>query len=227
MLSQRVTGLFEAGWTVEQVYMQLLNEGLTVAQIAEAVETSRRHAAVGGMQSRVVRVVIGIGTALVAAGVFSFVAANWREMADWGRIATILAGMLVFSGAGVYLRDFKRYTITGEAMLVTGTLIYGAGIFLVAQMYNLRGNWPDGIVWWMVGSLAMAAAMRSMSLTWLGALLGVIAAAAYPIGLLGSEPLLNPYVLSSPLMIAFGALVASVAGVLLRASVPERFRDRW
>lgn len=227
MLVERITEMLSAGSSVEEVYLTLLSEGTTVAEIQDAFGTVARARSAGALQSRVVRVITVIGAALIGAGVFSFVAANWQSMADAARIAVILAGTAGFSAAGWYVRDRRGYRITGEALLVLGSVVYGAGIFLVAQMYHFAGNWPDGVIWWMAGTLLVAAAARSMALQWLGVALAIVAAFAYPIGLLGHSPSLNPYVLSSPMMIAFGALVATVSGVALRARVPERFRDRW
>ncbi len=38
-------------------------------------------------------------------------------------------------------------------------MFYGAGIWLVAQIYNIDEHYPNGFLFWALGALAMAWAM--------------------------------------------------------------------
>ncbi|MBI5231592.1 MAG: DUF2157 domain-containing protein [Coriobacteriales bacterium] len=214
------------GLTPEQIYLELLQAGHTLGVIENAFKgvTSEQRSA--ELQQRVVRIVLVIGAVLVGAGVFSFIAANWDQMPDWLRIAVIIAGMLVFSVGGFVVREHTRTRLTGEALLLIGSIIFGAGIFLVAQIYNVQGNWPDGFMLWMFGTLAMATAMRSTGLYVLGLILGIIATIGYPVGLL-AEGGLDPYLLSSPLLSLGGTAAAIGAGLWLRRGLALGPKDRW
>ena len=221
--SERVAQMLADGLSVEQVYLQLLTDGASVSDIQAAVaEASRSPEAA---QARVVRVVLVFGAVLIAAGAFSFVAANWQSMAAWARVALIVLSSLAASSAGWYVRDVRRHRWTGEVLLVVGSAVFGAGIFLVAQIYNIRGNWPDGLILWMIGTLAVALATRSLLLYVLATGVGVLAAVAFPLGLLPSNGFLDPYLLSSPILIALGALAAFATGFLLRRELLARAEE--
>jgi len=225
-LTRWVADRFAEGQTQEQVYLSLLQQGHTVAIIERAVHEARHGARSADLQQRVVRIVLIIGAILVGAGVFSFIAANWQAMPDWLRIAVIVAGMFLFSVTGFFVRTRDRLRLTGDALLLIGSVIFGAGIFLVAQIYNIQGNWPDGFMMWMVGTLCMAVAVGSTPLYVLALLLGVIATIGYPIGLL-ADGSLDPFLLSSPLLGIIGAVVAIGAGFWLRRGVDLGSRERW
>jgi uncharacterized membrane protein len=219
-----IQGALRGGSTPEQIYLKLLGEGWTVAAIQEAFERVERAGSASDRRARVVRIVVGIGAVLVGAGVFSFVAANWQAMSSWARVAVIVATMLGFSGTGYWLRDVKGYRGTGEALLSIGTIAFGAGIFLVAQVFNLRGNWPDGFLMWAIGALAMALATRSTPLYAIGTVVALIPAFGYPFALF-DQGSIDPYALTSPLLVTATAVVAIVAGLVVRG---DRFdKDRW
>ena len=49
-----------------------------------------------------------------------------------------------------------------EALCVLGTMAFGAGIWLVAQVYNIDEQFPAGFLIWGLGALAMAWAIQSV-----------------------------------------------------------------
>ena len=114
-------------------------------------------------------------------GIFLFIAANWQEMLKPVKIGVILVSMLVSYGLGWYLKERLNLGKTGSALFLLGSIIYGAGIFLVAQMFRLRVNWPDGFILWMFGTIAIAFALESFSHFYLAILLGFVALVGYPI----------------------------------------------
>jgi uncharacterized membrane protein len=219
-----------SGATPEEVYLQLLQEGHTVEEISGAYAEIRKADRAPDTRSRAVRVIVVAGAVLIGAGVFSFVAANWGSMGASTKVAVIVAGMVVASAAGWYLAEQRSLRSTGGALLLLGSVIFGAGIFLVAQIFNLRGNWPDGYVLWAVGTLAMAMATRVRVLFALGLAVGLVGLAGYPLSVVdplpfSSGPLsgfLTPFWL--PLL---GAAAACGAALVLRAAIPASHRDRW
>lgn len=225
-LTSWVSARLAEGWTTEQVYLELLKQGHTVEVIQRAFHDAGRETRSADLQQRVVRIVLIIGAVLVGAGVFSFIAANWSAMPDWLRIGLIVTGIVVFAVSGWVVKEFTSLKLTGAALIFVGSAIYGAGIYLVAQIYNIQGNWPDGFMLWMIGVLAMAAATRTTSLYVGGLILGIISAIGYPIGLLGDGGL-DPYLLSSPVFIALGCIAALAAGFLLRWRAHFGPEDRW
>ena len=45
-----------------------------------------------------------------------------------------------------------------------GCLLYGAGIWLVAQVFHLDAHYPDGVWWWAVGVLPFALCLDTLLL---------------------------------------------------------------
>ena len=214
------------GSTPEQIYLAALQSGHTVAQIEAALHTAGAEKRTAALQQRVVRIVLVVGAVLVGAGVFSFVAANWQSMSDMARIAVLIFGTVVFNVAGFLVRERTGNRLTGEALLLIGSTVFGASIFLVAQIFNVRGNWPDGFMLWMLGTLAMAYVMRSTGLHVLGLVLALIASIGYPISLL-TEGSVDAYLLSSPVLAMVSAAGAIGAALLWRRRLTLGPEDRW
>jgi uncharacterized membrane protein len=225
-LTAWVARMTAEGRSPEEIYLAALGDGWTVAAVQSAVAEQGRAGRAADLRTRVVRVVVAFGAILVGAGVFSFVAANWAAMSDWLRIAIIVVSMLLASVTGWWLRESRGLRFTGGALLLLGSIIFGAGIFLVAQIFNLSGNWPDGFLMWMIGTVAMAAATRLRALFILGLLVGVIPAVGYPFGL--ADPMaLDAFLLTPAWLVFAGAVFALGACLLLRTETPSAIRDRW
>lgn len=178
-LVEQIKAARALGRTPETIYLELLQRGLTVAAIQEAFEAAEAPAET--VRTRTVRTILGAAALLIAAGVFSFVAANWEAMPRGARLGLIALLMLAANVAGWYLRERTRFVSTGEALVVLGTLVYGAGIFLVAQMFQVRASWPDGFMLWLIGALAMAGALRSRPLFAVAAPIGFVALVGHPL----------------------------------------------
>jgi uncharacterized membrane protein len=115
---------------------------------------------------------LGILGALVAGfGVILFFAANWVEIARPIRVVLLLAAIVGFFAAGFVLSEVRgTHPNIGHACIFLGTILYGASLFLVGQMYNVQAHDPLGFLLWSAGALAMAALVRSGPIAALGLL---------------------------------------------------------
>lgn len=101
-----------------------------------------------------IRVVVTIGAILVGLGILSFIASNWDGISHFVKLMIIFG---VFGGV-----NFAGYVLsennprTGRSLIYLGTLVYGAGIFLIGQMYNFGGDFPAAFLLWSLGVLPMA-----------------------------------------------------------------------
>lgn len=98
-----------------------------------------------------------IGACLVGGGAISFVAASWDSIPVLLRIALLLSVMLACEIAGFILWKVKgpRERL-GEALVALGALIFGANVFLIAQMYHLHGPPHNAFGVWALGALVVA-----------------------------------------------------------------------
>jgi len=98
-----------------------------------------------------IRVVVTIGALLVGLGILSFIASNWDGISNLVKLLIIFG---VFGGVNLagYLLS-ENNPKTGRSLIYLGTLVYGAGIFLIGQMYNFGGDFPTAFLLWSLGVL--------------------------------------------------------------------------
>ena len=56
------------------------------------------------------------------------------------------------------------YPKVGASLILLGSLIFGAGMFLIAQMYHITVHYPNGPLMWGLGVLPLAYLLRFKSL---------------------------------------------------------------
>lgn len=125
-----------------------------------------------GGRTRTTAVFTILGALLLGIGAILFIAHNWWAIPRGVKLTLILAVILLAHGSGYWLWHVRgTYPRLGHALVLLGTLLYGAGIWLVAQMYHLRAHWPQGILYWALGSLPVAYSLNSRPVLALAALL--------------------------------------------------------
>jgi uncharacterized membrane protein len=103
-----------------------------------------------------VSVVSILGAVVFAGGVVLFFAANWQEIPDPVRTAIVFAGIALAYVIGYLLMfrfDMQRL---GSAFLLLGVLLYQAGLFLLAQIYNMPVDSPVLFLLGALGALPLA-----------------------------------------------------------------------
>jgi uncharacterized membrane protein len=86
------------------------------------------------------------GAIVLAAGVVLLFAANWEETPSWFRVGAIFAGVTAAYGLGyalIYRYNMQR---VGSALILLGVLLYQAGLFLIAQIYNMPVDNPGPLL---------------------------------------------------------------------------------
>ena len=139
-------------------------EGLISPNQANALTQRYRLEKIGAESLRMLLgVIYAIGIVLVAIGVISFVAFHWTGMSKTSKVVLIFAAMLACHGAGFYLWQITdKSPKLGHALICLGTLIFGANIGLMAQIFHIKGQWNGMFLPWAIGAIAMAYAIGSM-----------------------------------------------------------------
>lgn len=103
-----------------------------------------------------------VGSILIGAGILSFVASNWEEI---GRIAKflIIIGLFIASNLVGYKME-GSYPKTSKSFYYLGVLVFGAGIFLIGQMFHFGGDFQGSFLWWSLGILPLALVLRDKSI---------------------------------------------------------------
>ena len=103
------------------------------------------------------------GAVVLGLGVVLLLAYNWAEIPKFGKLGLIFAALVGAHAGGLHFgrRPDGRRAI-GDALSLLGTMIFGAGIWLVAQVYHIDEHYPTGFLIWALGAVAMAWALDSV-----------------------------------------------------------------
>ncbi|UCD81221.1 MAG: DUF2157 domain-containing protein [Desulfobacterales bacterium] len=159
-------------WLLAEIDLWL-SEGLISTD--QAAELKRRYPAPehGTAWGRII--FFSIGAVLFGLGVILLFAYNWERMHKFAKLAVIFLGLLAAHGTGFRLRRKEgRFRTAGEGLHLAGTMFFGAGIWLVAQIYHINEHYPNAFLIWGFGALAMAWALPSISHAILAAVLLVL-----------------------------------------------------
>ena len=90
---------------------------------------------------------------LAGAGVASLVAWHWEEMGRLLKVVIIFSLVVGAHLAGHRFRHGDRHPRLGEAVTLLGSLLFGAGIGLMAQIFQVSGAWYGIFGGFAVGAL--------------------------------------------------------------------------
>lgn len=154
--------------TLQESQRALHEAAWTSTDSTIAVDTTDQH-------KRVVNIIVTVGAIFLGIGVYYFLALHWLELAIALRLAIIIFSILAAYGSGWYLREVSGLNNIGTGLIFLGTLMYGAGIFLVARMFEIRDYVPEGWALWAFGSGLVALATGIFELHYVTGLLAIIA----------------------------------------------------
>lgn len=100
-----------------------------------------------------VRVLLTIGAILIGLGIISFIASNWHMLANTKRFVIII--LLYFLSCFVSFKMYTTYPKTSKSLLYLSILIYGAGIFLIGQMFHYS-SFSIPFLTWAIGTIPYA-----------------------------------------------------------------------
>ena len=102
----------------------------------------------------------GLAVLMAAVAVLLVIGYNWEALAPAARVA-IVFGFVGGAFAASALAYRRARPWLGEALAFAATLLYGNGIFLLAGVFHIRTHDPDGLFWWMAGTLVTAVLLES------------------------------------------------------------------
>ena len=106
------------------------------------------------------RIAFGVaGGVLIGLGVILLFAYNWEKMHKFAKLAVVFMALIAAHGAAL---SVKR-AATRETLHILGTMFFGAGIWLVAQIYHIDEHYPNAFLVWGIGALSLAWALPSLS----------------------------------------------------------------
>ena len=118
------------------------------SQLNQSKHSSVRHLAVP------IRLSILLGSLLLAAGLLLFVSAHWDQMPPLWRVSLLLFIVIALHAGGAWFAE--RFQLMAIGLHAVGTVAFGAGVFLCAQIFHLDVLWSFrwGLLLWSVGAAA-------------------------------------------------------------------------
>ncbi len=153
--------------TIEEALAYWQQKKLITAKKAEELQANMPISSTTS-SDRAISIFSAVGAILVGLGVILFVASNWQSLTPLFKVAILLLGMISTGVAGYYLAyERGAYQKTGMGLLFINILIYGASIFLIAQIYHLPINFSLGAFLWFFGAVFFAYLLQSKLHGWL------------------------------------------------------------
>ncbi|SMF27408.1 Uncharacterized membrane protein [Alteromonadaceae bacterium Bs31] len=114
----------------------------------------------------------GVGAVIFGLGIILVLAYNWEFMHRLLKLAVVLSSVAIAHGIGFYYsRSASPHQRIGESLHLLGTMLFGAGIWLVAQVYHIDEHYPNAFFIWAMGAMVLAWVLPSISHTLLALLL--------------------------------------------------------
>lgn len=143
-------------------------EGIITQEQADKIRERYRvyETAEKGIPAKLVKALAMIGALLIGAGVILFFAANWEAIPKYIRLIIVLGLIFGVYHRGYYLKYTKgNYPKIGSALIFLGSLLFGAGIWLVAQTFHIQSRYHTGFLIWAIGILPISYLLNMASIT--------------------------------------------------------------
>lgn len=153
IMSERLISKKQFNYLKQELEYHMQNNIITKDQLS-SIQNSYQIAS----SFSFIKIILLIGSILIGLGVLSFVASNWQILGNALRFSLIVALLLVTN-----LVSFKinpKYPRISHSLLYLSVLVFGAGIFLIGQMFHLGGNFTGAFLMWGLGILPMAIVFR-------------------------------------------------------------------
>jgi len=100
------------------------------------------------------------GAVMVGLGIILLFAYNWEAMGRFSKMSVIL-GALVITHVFAYKTRLKNHHLS-ESLFILATMLFGAGIWLIAQIYHIDEHYPNAFLLWGFAALMLAWTLPSL-----------------------------------------------------------------
>ncbi|WP_232697270.1 DUF2157 domain-containing protein [Brevibacillus daliensis] len=101
-----------------------------------------------------VHILLGFGALLIGIGILSFIASNWQAIPTLFKLFLIFGGLIGLFLGGRYYES--RHKSISRVFYYIAFFMYGAGIFLIGQMFNMDADSNIAFLLWALGTLPLS-----------------------------------------------------------------------
>ena len=104
-----------------------------------------------------------LGAVIIGLGVILFFAYNWQDMPKEAKLGVLFVALISAHAGGLWQQvKGASARLSVEVLHLLGTMFFGAGIWLVSQIYHFDNPYPGAFVLWGLGALGLAWALPSI-----------------------------------------------------------------
>ncbi|MFJ5625705.1 DUF2157 domain-containing protein [Peribacillus loiseleuriae] len=136
----------------------LKNEGIISKQDQEKI----LHSYIVRDGLSFISILLTIGALLLGLGVLAFIASNWIYLNKGVKLLIIIVCLIGVNFTGVKWQT--RFPKTARSLHYVGILIFGAGIFLIEQMFNISINFNSSFLLWAIGTIFIGYHLKDIAI---------------------------------------------------------------
>lgn len=159
-------------WEAEKLISPEIRRNIlaSYSENGPSLEESRTHSETDRLQNLFFTALVSLGTLLLGVAALLLVTYNWQKLPPVGKFSIIGGTMAAAYLTAGGLAWVKKYVYSEIAMFF-GTFLYGIGIWQISQVFHVAAYEPAGLMFWALGTFALALFMRTPLLHFLAAAL--------------------------------------------------------
>jgi len=156
----------------EKQIKEWVDSGTITQEQADKMLTDVENKSKEERSSKFIIAISTIGAILLGVGAILFVASNWREIPNLMKVLLLLGSTFGAYYLGYLFKYCKKnLPMVGAVLLFLGSLLFGASVILIAQIYNINANAHSLVLIWLIGILPLVYAFASEPTAALSAIL--------------------------------------------------------
>ena len=164
-MAKRIISDKQRAWLADELNLWHSQGVLSADQATRILELYETRAQLAERKrSRAVFALMGVAAFLVGLAALLLIAYNWEAMPRSLKLVIIFGVIIGTHAGGFHLRYQRQVRVLSEVVFFLACLFYGAGIWLVAQVFHLNAHYPDGVWWWALGVLPFALCLDTLLL---------------------------------------------------------------
>lgn len=142
-----------------------LEQGTITKEQAQQMRADVKQQKQDERSNKLITTVSTIGALCIGIAAILFVASNWNQISDIQKTLLLIVSTFGSLGLGYHLQ-YQRQNLprVGAALIFLSAIMFGASIFLIAQIYNIQANAHSLMLIWLLGVLPLVYAFNSYGL---------------------------------------------------------------
>lgn len=164
--------------------------------------------------NKLITVFSTIGAIVFGIGVILFIASNWQQIPNTIKVLILLGSTFGSYYIGYVLRYQKQTLVkVGASLIFLGALLFGATIFLIAQMYHVNANNHILILIWLAGIIPLVYALKTKPIAGLSSFLFFLWIGFFVFGNIGFRNNFADFFALPVLYLVSGILLFGIGGL--------------